>query len=202
MTHQETTNHDWLKANLRLAWLLVIVASFLLLASLSVYGIAERFAGSVSVAVFIFSAVLGILSFIIGYVAFAAMQSRVFLEDSQVMVRVGPALVEKLPLDAVECFFLGSQPLDRAGDPVAADQAAFRVGTLVVRVAERYGHLASGRRGPWARWEDGYLVVDGRWSEPLVVETLRRINGRLAVAKRQPVIDPCSPSGASEGCCG
>ena len=55
MTHQETTNHDWLKANLRLAWLLVIIASFLLLASLSVYGIAERFAGSVSVAFFVFS---------------------------------------------------------------------------------------------------------------------------------------------------
>ena len=202
MTHQETRNYDWLKANLRLAWLLAIIASFLLLASLSVYGIAERFTGSVSVVVVLFSTALGILSFIVGYVAFAATQSRVFLEDAQVMIRLGPAVVEKLPLDAVECFFLGSQPLDRSGDPVAADQAAFRVGTLVVRVAERYGHLASGRRGPWARWEDGYLVVDGRWSEPLVVDTLRRINGRLAVAKRQPVIDPCSSSRASEGCCG
>ena len=202
MTHQETRNHDWLKANLRLAWLLAIIASFLLLASLSVYGIAGRFAGSVPVVVILLSAVLGILSFIIGYVAFTAMQSRVFLKDSHVVVRVSPASVEKLPLDAVECFFLGSQPLDHSGNPVAADQAAFRVGTLVVRVAERYGHLAGGRRSPWARWEDGYLVVDGRWSEPLVVETLRRINGRLAVAKRQPVIDPCSSSGASEGCCG
>ena len=89
-------------------------------------------------------------------------------------------------------FFWGVSRLIDSGDPVASDEAAFRVGTLVVRVAERYGHLASGRRGPWARWEDGYLVVDGRWSEPLVVETLRRINGRLAVAKRQPVVDPCT----------
>ncbi|MGI9459962.1 MAG: hypothetical protein ACR2NF_08190, partial [Pirellulales bacterium] len=158
--------------------------------------------GGVSVVAFLCSAGLGMLACFIGYVAFTAKQGRIFLQDSELMVRIGPASIEKLPLDAVECFFLGSQPLDRSGDPVASEEAAFRVGTLVVRVAERYGHLASGRRGPWACWEDGYLVVDGRWSEPLVVETLRRINGRLAVAKRQPVVDPCVSSGASEGCCG
>ena len=99
-------------------------------------------------------------------------------------------------------FFLGVSCLIGLGIPFLQREAAFRVGTLVIRVAERYGHLASGRRGPWAHWEDGYLVVDGRWSEPLVIETLRRINGRLAVAKRQPVVDPCLSNGASEGCCG
>ena len=61
------------------------------------------------------------------------------------------------------------------------------------------GDIASARRGPWAGWEDGYLVVDGRWSEPLVVETLRRINGRLAVAKRQPVVDRCVSSDIGGG---
>ena len=202
MTHLETRNHDWLRANLRLAGLLAVIASFLFLSSLAVCGIAIWSSGGLSAVAFLCSAGLGILSCIIGYVAFTAKQGRIFLEDAESMVRIGPASVEKLPLDAVECFFLGSQSLDRSGDSVASDEAAFRVGTLVVRVAERYGHLASGRRGPWACWEDGYLVVDGRWSEPLVVETLRRINGRLAVAKRQPVIDPCMSSGASEGCCG
>ncbi len=202
MTHPETRNDDWLRANLRLAGLLAAVASFLFLSSLAVYGIAVWTSGGISVLPFLCSAVLGILACIIGYLAFTAKQGRVLLEDSDLLVRLGPASIERLPLDAVECFFLGSQPLDRSGEPVASDEAAFRVGTLVVRVAERYGHLASGRRGPWARWEDGYLVVDGRWSEPLVVETLRRINGRLAVAKRQPVVDPCVSSGASEGCCG
>ena len=202
MTHREKRNHNWLKANLRLAGLLAVVAFFFFLSSLAVCGIAVWNSGGVSVVAFLCSAGLGMLACFIGYVAFTAKQGRIFLQDSELMVRIGPASIEKLPLDAVECFFLGSQPLDRSGDPVASEEAAFRVGTLVVRVAERYGHLASGRRGPWACWEDGYLVVDGRWSEPLVVETLRRINGRLAVAKRQPVVDPCVSSGASEGCCG
>ena len=202
MTHLETRNHDWLRSNLRLAGLLAVIASFLFLSSLAICGVALWFSGGLSGVAFLFSAGLGILSCIIGYLAFTAKQGRIFLKDSELIVRIGPASVERLPLDAVECFFLGSQPLDHSGDPVASYEAAFRVGTLVVRVAERYGHLASGRRGPWACWEDGYLVVDGRWSEPLVVETLRRINGRLAVAKRQPVVDPCMSSGASEGCCG
>lgn len=202
MTHLETRNHDWLRSNLRLAGLLAVIASFLFLSSLAICGVALWFSGGLSGVAFLFSAGLGILSCIIGYLAFTAKQGRIFLKDSELIVRIGPASVERLPLDAVECFFLGSQPLDHSGDPIASDEAAFRVGTLVVRVAERYGHLASGRRGPWACWEDGYLVVDGRWSEPLVVETLRRINGRLAVAKRQPVVDPCMSSGASEGCCG
>ena len=52
------------------------------------------------------------------------------------LVRVGPFSVERLPLDVVECFFLGSQPLDRRGSPTAGDEPAFRVGTLVVRVAD------------------------------------------------------------------
>ena len=178
MTHREKRNHNWLKANLRLAGLLAVVASFFFLSSLAVCGIAVWNSGGVSVVAFLCSAGLGILACLIGYVAFTAKQERIFVKDSEVMVRIGPASIEKIPLDAVECFFLGSQPLGRSGD------------------------LASGRRGPWACWEDGYLVVDGRWSEPLVVETLRRINGRLAVAKRQPVVDPCVSSGASEGCCG
>ena len=202
MTHLETRNHDWLKSNLRLAGLLAVIASILFLSSLAICGVAIWFSGSLSGAAFVFSAGLGILSCIIGCIAFTAKQARIYLEDSELIVRIGPASVERLPLDAVECFFLGSQPLNHSGDPVASDEAAFRVGTIVVRVAERYGHLVSGRRGTWACWEDGYLVVDGRWSEPLVVETLRRINGRLAVAKRQPVVDPCTSSEASEGCCG
>ena len=46
-----------------------------------------------------------------------------YLKNSELMVRIGPASIEKLPLDAVECFFLGSQPLDRSGDPVASEAA-------------------------------------------------------------------------------
>ena len=202
MTYPETQKQNWLTSNLRLAGLLAGLAVFLVAVSLVLCGIALRFAGGISLMVLLCAAVLGTLGGTVGAVAFMAKKERVFLDGAFVMVRTGPASLEKIPLDAVECFFLGSQPLDRAGEPVGAEDADFRVGTLVVRIAERFGDIASARRGPWAGWEDGYLVVDGRWSEPLVVETLRRINGRLAVAKRQPVIDRCASSDVVEGCCG
>ena len=202
MTYSETQKQTWLTSNLPLASLLAGLAAFLVVVSLVLCGIAFRFSGGISLVVLLCAAVIGTFSGTLGVVAFMARKERVFLEGSFVMVRMGPASLEKIPLDAVECFFLGSQPLDRLGEPVVAEDADFRVGTLVVRIAERFGDIASARRGPWAGWEDGYLVVDGRWSEPLVVETLRRINGRLAVAKRQPVIDRCASSDVVEGCCG
>ena len=202
MTYPETHKQNWLTSNLRLAGLLAGLAVFLVAVSLVLCGIALRFTGGISLVMLLCAAVLGTLGGTVGAVASMAKKARVFLDGAFVMVRTGPASLEKIPLDAVECFFLGSQPLDRAGEPVGVENADFRVGTLVVRIAERFGDIASARRGPWAGWEDGYLVVDGRWSEPLVVETLRRINGRLTVAKRQPVVDRCASSDVVEGCCG
>jgi len=102
-----------------------------------------------------------------------------------------------------ECFFLGSQRLDRSGSPTAGDDPAFRVGTLVVRVAERAAKRHADEwtaRGIFAAWEDGYLVIDGRWTEPLTVETLRRVNGRLAQAKRAPVVEGCRSANSAGGC--
>ena len=153
---------------------------------------------------------LGLLAAVIGFLAVAAVivtrlaaAPRLQRRGDQLLVRVGPACVEQLPLDAVECFFLGSQPLDHSGSPTAGDDPAFRVGTLVVRVAERAAKEHAGRwtaRGPWAVWEDGYLVIDGRWTEPLTVETVRRVNGRLAQAKRSPVMEGCRSTASAGGC--
>ncbi|MCP4500969.1 MAG: hypothetical protein GY822_13505, partial [Deltaproteobacteria bacterium] len=132
MTYSETQKQTWLTSNLRLAGLLAGLAVFLVVVSLVLCGIAFRFSGGISLVVLLCAAVIGTFSGTLGVVAFMARKERVFLEGSFVMVRTGPASLEKIPLDAVECFFLGSQPLDRSGEPVVADDADFRVGTLVV----------------------------------------------------------------------
>ena len=114
-----------------------------------------------------------------------ATRPRLLQRGDILLARVGPVRVDRLPLAAVEAVFLGSQPLDGRGREVSADVAAFRVGTLVVRIAERaVGCAGWTGGGPWAFWEDGYLVIDGRWTEPLTAETVRRVNGRLIQAKR------------------
>jgi hypothetical protein len=195
---------DWLGANRRLVWLLAVVAGGLLAGGLGAAVAAGRTAGGWRLFLGILAAGSGLLAAVVAVVAGRAAVARMSCRGETLVVRTGPFGSERLPLDVVECFFLGSQLLDRSGSPTRDDEPAFRVGTLVVRVAERAvaGHAESWTaRGPWAVWEDGYLIIDGRWTEPLTVETVRRVNGRLAQAKRAPVVDGCR-SAAAPGSCG
>jgi len=77
--------------------------------------------------------------------------------------------------------FPGSQPL--GGDDETADR---RVTTLVLRLAER---AVEWRSRPvtqaWGSWEDGNVVFDGRWCEPLSPAVARDISARLLEARRR-----------------
>jgi hypothetical protein len=97
--------------------------------------------------------------------------------------RLAPGVVERVPLEMVECIFRGSDPIVRPGEE--DDAAQFRVGTLVVRIAERAmpWHRRTTFR-PWGTWDDGHIVIDGRWCEPLSIETVRAVATRLLEAKR------------------
>ncbi len=193
----------WLAANRRLVGLLGGGAIVFLLAAVAAVAAATQTAGGLRLLLAALAAVSGLLAAAVAVIMPLAASPRLRRRGDLLLVRIGPARVEQLPLDAVECFFLGSQPLDRSGSPTAGDEPAFRVGTLVVRVAERAAKEHAGQwaaRGPWAAWEDGYLVIDGRWTEPLTVETVRRVNGRLAQAKRAPVVEGCRSAVSAGGC--
>lgn len=98
--------------------------------------------------------------------------------------RLAPTTVERVPLAAVECIFRGTEPV---GDG-PGEQPRFRVGTLVVRFAERAAEWRSRPTfRPWGSWNDGHAVIDGRWCEPLTRETVERIAASLLEAKRQAV---------------
>ncbi len=115
--------------------------------------------------------------------AWGAAQPRLALDGDAVAVRLAPLTVHRVPLGVVECIFRGSEPIAAEGD-----SPKFRVGTLVLRLAERateWRQRPSFR--PWGTWEDGHVVIDGRWCEPLSPESARQIAARLADAKRAPV---------------
>ena len=96
-------------------------------------------------------------------------------------VRLAPAVVERVPLAVVECIFRGTEPLAGGGD----EQPRFRVGTLVVRFAERAAEWRSRPTfRPWGSWTDGHAVIDGRWCEPLSREKVQAIAAALLEAKR------------------
>ena len=113
----------------------------------------------------------------------AAARPRLSRAGDHLEIRLSPTAVERVPLDVVECVFRGTEPLaEGSGDA----PPRFRVGTLVVRFAER---AAEWRSRPafraWGSWDDGHAVIDGRWCEPLSRATVERIAAALVEAKRQ-----------------
>lgn len=87
----------------------------------------------------------------------------------------GPAA--RLPLDVVECFFLGT----------ATDEASGRsTRTIVTRLAEAATQHAAGEAdGRIAKWCGGYITIRGTWCEPFDADRVRLLNHLLATAKRK-----------------
>jgi len=121
-------------------------------------------------------------------VACAAAAPRLARAGDRLEIRIVPGRVERVPLEVVECLFRGSEVL-----PTPGGDARFRVGTLVIRFAERAPEWKSRPAfRPWGTWDDGYALIDGRWCEPLSRETVQRIAAALVEAKRELVAGPAA----------
>lgn len=116
-----------------------------------------------------------------GGFVWAASRPRLARRGDTLEIRLAPLGVERVPIEVVECIFPGSLPL--GGDDGTADR---RVGTLVLRLAERATAWRSRPVAPaWGAWDDGNVVFDGRWCEPLSQALARDLSGRLLEARRQ-----------------
>ena len=133
---------------------------------------------------------------IVGSLAREAARPRLVREGDELLVRLAPATVERVPLTMVECFFQGSHVLPSSGRPAADETSAFRVNTLVMRLAERAtGHARRQTLAPWGTWDEGAVVFDGRWCEPLSAELARSLSRRLLDAHRAAAADEERPGG-------
>ncbi|MFM9059111.1 MAG: hypothetical protein ACKOSQ_08315, partial [Planctomycetaceae bacterium] len=131
----------------------------------------------------------------VAVLARAASGLRLGRRDGAMLLRLSPWRTDAVPLGVVECVFPGSQRLagpvlaqacEDGADAGASVPSARRVGTLVIRFAER---ATEWRERPtfaaWGTWHDGHVVLDGRWCEPLSAEVARSIGQRLLEAKRE-----------------
>jgi len=129
----------------------------------------------------------------------AASRARLERVGDTLRVRLALFRSQDVPLDVVECFFLGSHPLEQPGT-VPDDLPTHRVGTLVVRLAERavewHERLTMSE---WGTWHDGAIVCDGRWCEPLSADLVRTLTRRLVEAKRTLANGPPSEGHGSTG---
>jgi hypothetical protein len=175
----------WLRGNVRPVLGLAAVAA-LVGAGLTA---AVLLAGAPALGKWLVSAYWPVAAGLVAALAAAAMRPRLVHRidprmQSVLEVRLAPGFSHAVPLDVIECFFMGSQRLEPE-DAVADDQPSHRVGTLVMRVAERAADWqARPTFTPWGTWQEGAIVFDGRWCEPLSVELARRLSGKLVDAKR------------------
>lgn len=169
----------WLRGNARPA--VGLFAAALLVATLAVAGaVAARVAPWVAWG--IGGVALGGVAATAG-LAWAASQPRLVRRGAGLDVRLSPLTIHRVPLEVVECVFPGSQLLPAAG---ADTEATRRVSTLVLRLAERAHEWRSRPvAAAWGAWDDGSIVFDGRWCEPLSAGLAREISARLLEARRE-----------------
>lgn len=184
-TTPHAAHEVWLQGNRRIAMLLgaisvVLDGGALLAVRMAVVGSSgsTMWWGVVAIATMFASGLM--------LLAWASYRPRLVRQGNRLLVQVSPLVLREVPIEVVECFFSGSNPLDADGSPTCGEHAAFRVGTLVIRLAERaLDYRAGDTFAPWATWEDSYLVLDGRWCEPLSPAVVKELNSRLVAAKRE-----------------
>jgi len=171
----------WLRGNLRPV--LALAAAAVALAAVGLGSLV--LAGAPAWGLAAVAGVAGVVLGAVAAVAAVAANPRLSRDGESLVLCLSPGRIERVPLEVVECIFRGTEPLGAAAG-AAADEPRGRVGTLVVRFAERDGRWHERTTfHPWGTWADGHAVIDGRWCEPLTRETIERVAADLLAAKRE-----------------
>ncbi|MCH2129011.1 MAG: hypothetical protein MK179_07685 [Pirellulaceae bacterium] len=107
---------------------------------------------------------------------------RLAYEDGHLLVYLRNIRPIAVPIQYVECFFLGQTTTlvqDRSGNEIDAQ-------TVVVRLAESATQWERCEVKPsLGSWCDGYITIRGMWCEPLTIQRVNQLNRRLAEIHRQ-----------------
>jgi hypothetical protein len=106
---------------------------------------------------------------------------RLAYEAGQLLIYLRGTAPLRVPVELVECFFLGNAPSMMPGARSSESKAT----SIVVRLAERAKDWESRDVNPaLGQWQCGYITIRGTWCEPISRETMQRLNDRLIAAHR------------------
>jgi hypothetical protein len=114
--------------------------------------------------------------------ALAVTRPRLAYEPGELLVYVDAYRPTRVPIDAVEVFFLGQGPseLPKLGGREPETQ------NVVVRLAESAAEWKRREVRPAiGQWCEGYITLRGSWCEPITREVMQRLNRRLAEVQRE-----------------
>lgn len=108
-------------------------------------------------------------------------QPRLAFQDDHLLVYLRSTEPIRVPIEIVECFFLGQSSSMLDGQDIESETA-----TVVVRLAEASKSWQQMDVKPaLGQWCDGHITIRGTWCEPLRKEVLKRLNANLVNVQRQ-----------------
>lgn len=171
---------SWLQSNRRALRVALVVPGALTLVGLllAISGLSRGIASFY----FLFGAGLLVVGiFGAAWLIFAMRVPRLGYEDGELLVYLRSLTPLRVPIDVVECFFLGQGPARPAPPDVCVPKAA----NVIVRLAESAtDYHAREVRSDLGIWNDGYITIRGMWCEPLSHERVNELNRKLSAAQR------------------
>ena len=117
----------------------------------------------------------------VGFGLRSLLRPRLRIEKDAVWVQLGRRPI-RVPIDLVECFFLGQGP---SGLPAGKGGEGLEASNVIVRLAEAATDWHQRDVNPsLGHWCEGYITLRGAWCEPISLELVNRLNHQLAETKR------------------
>jgi hypothetical protein len=118
----------------------------------------------------------------LGELVYAMFQPRLAYADGELLVYLEPTRATCVPIEIVECFFLGQG----AGELPKLQGREPETQNVVVRLAES-ASLWKHRdvRPSIGYWCEGYITLRGAWCEPITPALMKRLNQRLIEVQRE-----------------
>ena len=176
----------WLRTNRRALAVAMVLVGLVLAATLGsipagvLYGALPQAAQtSFAISMLVVSAVP---AWLLLHLARALNQPRLAYSDGDLLVYLEPQTPTRVPIDIVECFFLGQGPSElpklKGREPETQN--------VIVRLAESASDWKHRDVRPAiGHWCEGYITLRGSWCEPITPALMKRLNHRLAEVHRQ-----------------
>ncbi len=172
------TREVWLRPNPRVFWLAAFFSAAVSVTGLVGAGVAVwSWRNQLLLILSVLLVVVGL--YMLAVALYALRQPRLAYADGALLVYLAGGKPVRVPIEVVECFFLGQAPSLLGGKD---DETS----TVVVRLAESakdWQHVQVRRN--LGHWCDGYITIRGTWCEPLSGELVQELNDRLVQAHRQ-----------------
>jgi hypothetical protein len=176
----------WLRTNRRALALAMILVGLLLAVTLGAIPLGVMPGGIPAGSQAMFAASMLTISAVPAWLMIqlvrAMRQPRLAYADGELLVYLEPQTPTRVPIDIVECFFLGQGPSElpklKGCEPETQN--------VIVRLAESavdWKHRDV--RPAIGHWCEGYITLRGSWCEPITPALMKRLNHRLAEVHRQ-----------------